>query len=71
MDAYRFAQMCLPLRHPDRVYNLHKGTLKEEITMYFPKMREIKAQYIDYLRRYAACYLKGLCEQCPGKTCNS
>jgi len=68
VDAYGFAQMCLPLRHPDTVYDLHKGTLKEAITEYFPKMREIKAQNSDYLKRCALCFLKGLCEQCPGKT---
>ena len=39
IDAYGFAQMCLPLRHPDMVYDLHTGTLKEAITEYFPKMR--------------------------------
>ena len=31
-------------------------------------MREKKAVDPDYLKRCARCFLKGLCEQCPGKS---
>ena len=68
IDAYGFAQMCLPLRHKDTVYDLHKGTLKEVLTESFPKFREKKAENPEYLRRCAVCFLKGLCEQCPAKS---
>ena len=68
IDAYGFAQMCLPLRHRDTVYDLHKGTLKEALTGFFPKFRERKAENPEYLRRCAVCFLKGLCEQCPAKS---
>ena len=68
IDAYGFAQMCLPLRHKDTVYDLHKGTLKEVLTEFFPKFREKKAENPEYLRRCAVCFLKGLCEQCPAKS---
>jgi radical SAM protein with 4Fe4S-binding SPASM domain len=68
VDAYGNAQMCLPLRHPEYVYDLHKGTLKEALTEFFPRFRGQKAENPEYLRRCAVCFLKGLCEQCPAKS---
>jgi hypothetical protein len=38
------------------------------MTDFFPRLRRLKAQNPDYLRRCARCFLKGLCEQCPGKS---
>ncbi|MDO9034028.1 MAG: radical SAM protein [Methanoregula sp.] len=68
VDAYGNAQMCLPLRHKDTIYDLHTGTLREALTEFFPRFRERKAETPEYLRRYAVCFLKGLCEQCPSKS---
>lgn len=68
VDAYGNFQPCMMLRHPDTVYNLRKGSLKDALTNFFPKIREIKAANPDYLRRCAKCFLKGLCEQCPAKS---
>ncbi|MDD1701595.1 MAG: radical SAM protein [Methanoregula sp.] len=68
VDAYGNAQMCLSLRHPSYVYDLHKGTLREALTEVFPRFRERKATNPDYLQRCAVCFLKGLCEQCPAKS---
>lgn len=68
IDAYGNAQMCLPLRHMETVFDLHKGTLREALTEFFPNSRERKAENPEYLRRCAVCFLKGLCEQCPAKS---
>jgi len=68
VDAYGNAQMCLPLRHKDTVYDLHKGTLKEALSVFFPRFRERKATNTEFLRRCAVCFLNGLCEQCPAKS---
>jgi len=68
VDAYGNLQACLPLRHPDTVYHLQAGTLKEALTHFFPRLRELKATNPDYLARCARCFLKGLCEQCPAKS---
>jgi len=68
VDAYGMYQMCIPLRHPDTVYNLKQGTLREALTEVFPRYRELRATNPDYLNRCARCFLKGLCEQCPGKS---
>lgn len=68
VDSYGMAQMCLLLRHPDTVFDLHKGTLREAITEFYPRFREQKAKNAEYLRRCAVCFLMGLCEQCPAKS---
>jgi radical SAM protein with 4Fe4S-binding SPASM domain len=68
MDSYGNVQMCLPLRHRDTIYPLKQGSLHDALTVFFPKIREIRATNRDYLERCAICFLKGLCEQCPAKS---
>lgn len=68
VDAYGNFQPCMMLRHPNTVYDLRKGSLKDALENFFPKIREIKATNPDYLNRCAKCFLKGLCEQCPAKS---
>jgi radical SAM protein with 4Fe4S-binding SPASM domain len=68
VDAYGTYQMCMLLRHPDTVYDLNQGTLREALTEAFPRMREMRASNPAYLARCARCFLKGLCEQCPAKS---
>jgi len=69
VDAYGYFQPCLMLRHPDMVYNLKEGSLKDALANCFPKLRTIRARHHGYLSRCAKCFLKGLCEQCPAKSC--
>jgi radical SAM protein with 4Fe4S-binding SPASM domain len=68
IDAYGVYQVCLPLRHPDTVYDLRTGSLRQAVTEFAPRVRQMKATNPDYLARCARCFLKGLCEQCPGKS---
>ena len=68
VDAYGKFQPCMMLRHPDCVYDLRSGSLRDTLENFFPKVREIKAKNPDYLNRCAKCFLKGLCEQCPAKS---
>jgi radical SAM protein with 4Fe4S-binding SPASM domain len=68
VDAYGAYQMCMLLRHPDMVYDLHRGTLRQALTEVFPRLRELRVTNLAYLNRCARCFLKGLCEQCPGKS---
>ena len=77
VDAYGKAQMCMGLRHPGYVYDLHNtaeaertgmSPLKYVLTQVFPEWRELQATNADYLRRCARCFLKGLCEQCPARS---
>jgi radical SAM protein with 4Fe4S-binding SPASM domain len=68
LDAYGSFQLCMGLRHPDTVYNLGSGSLFEAISRFSPQVREMKGTHPEYLSRCARCFLKGLCEQCPGKS---
>jgi len=68
VDAYGLFQPCLMFRHPDTVYDLKHGSLKDALTNFFPGLREMEASNPDYLARCAHCFLKGLCEQCPAKS---
>jgi radical SAM protein with 4Fe4S-binding SPASM domain len=65
VDAYGYFQPCMLLRHPDTVYDLKKGSFKDALANFFPKIRNIKTKNTDYLNRCVRCFLKGLCEQCP------
>jgi radical SAM protein with 4Fe4S-binding SPASM domain len=69
LDAYGCLQACLELRHPDTVYDLKNGSLKDALTNFFPSVRQMKAKNPDYLTRCARCFLKSLCQQCPAKSC--
>lgn len=68
LDAYGFLQPCMPLRHPDTIYHLKRGTVEEAVKQFFPEIRKMKANNTDYLSRCARCFLMGLCDQCPGKS---
>ncbi len=68
VDAYGNFQPCMMLRHPDCVYDLKNGSLKDALESFFSKLREKKAENPKYLAKCAKCFLKGLCEQCPAKS---
>jgi len=68
IDAYGKLQLCMALRHPDYVFDMKTGTLKEALSTTFPPYLLERATNSDYLRRCAKCFLRGLCEQCPGKS---
>ena len=68
LDAYGMLQPCMMLRHPDTVYDLRRGSLRDSMTRFFPGLRTMRATNADYLARCARCFLKGLCEQCPAKS---
>jgi radical SAM protein with 4Fe4S-binding SPASM domain len=68
VDAYGNYQMCIMLRHPDTIYDLKRGSLREAVSEVIPRYRELKATNPEYLNRCARCFLKGLCEQCPAKS---
>jgi radical SAM protein with 4Fe4S-binding SPASM domain len=68
VDAYGHLQPCLMSRHPETVYNLKSGSLRDALKNFFPKVRKMRAQNPLYLKRCARCFLRGLCEQCPAKS---
>lgn len=68
VDAYGYAQGCLLLRHPDLIFDLHKGTLSEALYSFFPKFFNRLAKNSHFLNRCARCFLRGLCKQCPAQS---
>lgn len=69
VDAYGKFQACMMFRHPKTVYALENGSLKSGLSDFFPRMREMRTDNQEYLGRCGSCFLKGLCEQCPAKSC--
>lgn len=65
IDAYGMFQPCMKLRHHDCIYDLRKGSLKDAVANFSPRIRKMKAENPEYLSKCARCFLKGLCEQCP------
>jgi radical SAM protein with 4Fe4S-binding SPASM domain len=68
VDAYGVLQPCMLVRHPGVAYDLKGGSLREALGEVFPLLRERRSVNPEYLARCARCFLKGLCEQCPGKS---
>ncbi|MBU0992274.1 MAG: radical SAM protein [Proteobacteria bacterium] len=68
VDAYGNLQACLLLRHPDTVYDLKKGTLKDAFQNFFPELLSKKAENPEFIKRCGKCELRGFCEQCPAKS---
>jgi radical SAM protein with 4Fe4S-binding SPASM domain len=68
VDPYGRLQYCLGLRHPDTVYDLAAGSLREAVTEFLPRVRAMRSANPAYLERCGRCFLKGLCEQCPAKS---
>jgi radical SAM protein with 4Fe4S-binding SPASM domain len=66
VDANGNLQLCLLLRHPLTVYNLRKGTLADAIMSFVPHVRGMVASDPRFLERCGRCFLRSLCEQCPG-----
>ena len=68
VDAYGRFYPCMMLRHPDTAYDLRKGTLREALVEFFPGIREWRSSNREYLDRCGRCFLKSLCQQCPGRS---
>ena len=68
VDAFGGFQLCLLLRHPDSVYDLKSGSLKDALMEFVPRIRDMRAKNAVYLVRCARCFLKSLCGQCPAKS---
>ncbi len=71
IDAYGRAQPCMGIRAPELTCDVAgsggHGSLRDALDS-FARLAELHAVNPDYLRRCAACILKGLCEQCPAKS---
>jgi radical SAM protein with 4Fe4S-binding SPASM domain len=68
VDPYGRLQYCLGLRHPETVYDLASGSLRQAVTEFLPRLRDRRTTNPAYLERCGRCFLKDLCGQCPAKS---
>jgi len=58
-------RLCPSLWHPDCVYDLQKGNLKEAWQTFVPQVREMKSKRREFLDRCLGCSIVNLCMWCP------
>jgi radical SAM protein with 4Fe4S-binding SPASM domain len=58
---------CSSLWHPDCVYDLKKGDLKEAWQSFIPQVREMRSTRREFLDRCLGCPIGNLCMWCPGR----
>jgi radical SAM protein with 4Fe4S-binding SPASM domain len=60
-----FFRLCSSLWHPDTIYDLIKGTLKEAWDEFVPKVREMRSERKEFLETCRKCSIINLCLWCP------
>lgn len=58
-------RLCYPLWHPDTIYDLRKGNLKDAFLNFVPKVLDIRSDQADYLEKCRDCPIVNLCMWCP------
>jgi radical SAM protein with 4Fe4S-binding SPASM domain len=58
-------RLCSSLWHPDCVYDLKKGNLKEAWQTFIPQVREMRSSRKEFLHNCRVCSLINLCMWCP------
>jgi radical SAM protein with 4Fe4S-binding SPASM domain len=58
-------QLCSSLWHPDCVYDLKKGNLKEAWQTFIPQVREMRSNRREFLAKCRGCSIVNLCMWCP------
>ncbi|MDY6904884.1 MAG: radical SAM protein [Thermodesulfobacteriota bacterium] len=58
-------RLCSSLWHPDCIYDLKTGNLKEALAVFVPEIRAMTSTNPDYLNHCETCSLVNLCLWCP------
>ncbi len=58
-------QLCSSLNHPDCVYDLKNGTLKEAWEEFIPKVRSMTSDRAEFINGCHRCDIINLCLWCP------
>jgi radical SAM protein with 4Fe4S-binding SPASM domain len=58
-------RLCSSLWHPDCVYDLRKGSLKEAWSTFIPKVRDLRSDRQEFLEKCRRCQIINLCLWCP------
>ncbi|MCK4418827.1 hypothetical protein KAV79_03380, partial [Candidatus Aerophobetes bacterium] len=65
IDSYGFFKLCSSLSHPDCVYDLRKGSLKEAWEKFVPQVRSMRTEDEECRKKCLNCSLINLCMWCP------
>ena len=65
IDPYGFFKLCGSLSHPDCVYDLSKGSLREAWEEFVPEIRAKRTEDEECRNRCLSCPLINLCTWCP------
>ncbi len=70
IDAYGRAQPCMGVRAPELTRNVVGASEGDHCSLQdaldqFTRFGDLRATNPDYLQRCAACFIKGICRQCP------
>ncbi len=58
-------RLCSSLCHPDTVYDLRRGTLREAWVEWVPHVRDLRGSDPEFLQKCRRCSLVDLCLWCP------
>ena len=58
-------RLCPSLWHPDCVYDLKRGNLKEAWLSFIPQVREMRSKRRDFLDKCLGCSIVNVCMWCP------
>jgi radical SAM protein with 4Fe4S-binding SPASM domain len=58
-------RLCSSLWHPNCIYDLRRGSLREAWEQLVPQVRELRSQNRTFLEKCRACSLFNLCLWCP------
>jgi radical SAM protein with 4Fe4S-binding SPASM domain len=60
-----FFRLCSSLWHPAALYDLKKGMLKQAIENFVPKVRDMRSENKEFLKKCRKCSIINLCLWCP------
>jgi radical SAM protein with 4Fe4S-binding SPASM domain len=60
-----FFRLCSSLWHPDCIYDLKKGSLSEAWNDFIPKVRDMRSNREEFLKKCRVCPIINLCIWCP------
>jgi len=58
-------RLCSSLWHPDCIFDIKKGSLSEAWQNFVPKVRDMRSNRIEFLKKCRTCPIINLCIWCP------
>ncbi len=60
-----YLRLCSSLWHPDCIYDLKKGNLKDAWEKFVPNVRDMRSKKEEFLKKCRVCPIINLCIWCP------